>query len=99
MCNSAGGVKNNMNCRIAIVEQNKPNVQLPGPGRPNVSLSCFTGRHFPEHIPPTGEKSTPTTYTVVKLMKKRRGCRETQVYCKECDMGLCAVPNFEIYQQ
>ncbi|GFX27641.1 hypothetical protein TNCV_107391 [Trichonephila clavipes] len=29
MYNSAGGAKNNMNYKIAIVEQNKPNVQLP----------------------------------------------------------------------
>ncbi|GFW02183.1 hypothetical protein TNCV_4144491 [Trichonephila clavipes] len=28
----AGGVKNNMDYRIAIVEQNKPNVQLPDQG-------------------------------------------------------------------
>ncbi|CAL1268066.1 unnamed protein product [Larinioides sclopetarius] len=32
----AGGAKN-MNYRIVIVEQNKPNVQLPGPGRPSNS--------------------------------------------------------------
>ncbi|PRD33734.1 UNVERIFIED_CONTAM: hypothetical protein NCL1_16760 [Trichonephila clavipes] len=34
----AGGVKNNTNYRVAIAEQNKPNVQLSGPGRP--SNSC-----------------------------------------------------------
>ncbi|GFQ73647.1 hypothetical protein TNCT_375061 [Trichonephila clavata] len=35
MYNSAGGAKNNMNYGIAIVVQNKPNVQLPGPRRPS----------------------------------------------------------------
>ncbi|CAL1285489.1 unnamed protein product [Larinioides sclopetarius] len=38
---SAGGAKNNMNYRIAIVEQNKPNVQLPGPGRPSSGKSTY----------------------------------------------------------
>ncbi|GFW07012.1 hypothetical protein TNCV_3692081 [Trichonephila clavipes] len=56
----SGGVKNNIKYRIAIVEQNKSNVQLPGPGRPSVSLLQLTGRHFPEHILPTEKKSTPT---------------------------------------
>ncbi|GFY43373.1 piggyBac transposable element-derived protein 4 [Trichonephila inaurata madagascariensis] len=40
--NLAGGAKNNMNYRITIVEQNKPNVQLLGPRRPSVSLLSLT---------------------------------------------------------
>ncbi|GFS57816.1 piggyBac transposable element-derived protein 4 [Trichonephila inaurata madagascariensis] len=61
MYNSAGGEKNNMNYRVAVVEQNKPNVQIPGPGCPSVSLLCLTGRYFPEHIPPKGKNSSSTS--------------------------------------
>ncbi|GFU72808.1 hypothetical protein TNCV_3712311 [Trichonephila clavipes] len=53
--------KNHLNYRIAIVQQNRPNVQLPGPGPPSVSLLCLTGRHFPEHIPPTADKKYTAT--------------------------------------
>ncbi|CAL1269763.1 unnamed protein product [Larinioides sclopetarius] len=87
MYHSAGGAKNNLNYRITIVEQNKPNVQLPGPGRPSVSLLRLTGRHFPEHIPPTGKKSTPTRQCFICCRKTdekgKRIRRETRVYCKE----------------
>ncbi|GFR28199.1 hypothetical protein TNCT_127561 [Trichonephila clavata] len=80
MYNSAGGAKSNMNYRIAlveqIVEQNKPNVQLPGPGWPSVNLLRVTGRHFPEHIAPTEKnllRPDSVLYAVVKPMKKGRG--------------------------
>ncbi|GFU49167.1 uncharacterized protein TNCV_2674701 [Trichonephila clavipes] len=36
----AGGVKNNTNYRVAIAEQNKPNVQLSGPGRVQVTSTA-----------------------------------------------------------
>ncbi|GFR07825.1 hypothetical protein TNCT_394071 [Trichonephila clavata] len=65
-----------MNYRITIVEQKKPNVQLPGPGRPSVSLLRLTGRNFPEHIPPTEKKSTPTKQCFIRCRKtKEKGMR------------------------
>ncbi|GFS93188.1 piggyBac transposable element-derived protein 4 [Trichonephila clavipes] len=54
-----------------------------------------------KHIPPTGKKSTPTRQRLKCLRKTdekgKRIRRETRVYCKECDIGLCAVPGFTIY--
>ncbi|GFY13914.1 hypothetical protein TNCV_1295751 [Trichonephila clavipes] len=85
-----------MNYRIAIGEQNKLNVQLPGTGRPSVGSLLVKGRHFPEHIPPTG-KNIYSNLTVFYMLwcktdeKGKRIRRETRVYCKECGMGLCAV--------
>ncbi|GFX63547.1 hypothetical protein TNCV_105541 [Trichonephila clavipes] len=52
----ARGAKSNMNYRIEIAEQNKPNVQLSGPGHPSISLLRPRGQHFSEHIPRTGKK-------------------------------------------
>ncbi|GFX86122.1 hypothetical protein TNCV_2341911 [Trichonephila clavipes] len=66
-----------MNYSIAIVEQNKPNVQLPEPGHPGASLQGLTGRHFPEHIPPTGKKSTPTRQWLTYYRKSYGKAMET----------------------
>ncbi|GFV80663.1 piggyBac transposable element-derived protein 4 [Trichonephila clavipes] len=96
-----GGSKNYMNYRTAIVEQNKPSVQVPGPGLLSASLMRLKGPHFPKHIPPTGKKSTPTRPCFICCRKTdekgKRIRRKTRVYCKECDMGLCAVSCFGIY--
>ncbi|GFY61639.1 hypothetical protein TNIN_438921 [Trichonephila inaurata madagascariensis] len=50
----ARGAKND------IVEQNNPNVQLPGPGRNTVSLMRLTGRH----ISPMGKTPTRQCFLV-----------------------------------
>ncbi|GFS65464.1 hypothetical protein TNIN_468121 [Trichonephila inaurata madagascariensis] len=77
-----------MNYRIVITEQNEPNAQLPGPGRPSVNLLRLAGRNFPKHIPPTGKNQlVPGICCREADEKGKRIRRETRVYCKKCDMG------------
>ncbi|GFQ98991.1 hypothetical protein TNCT_96141 [Trichonephila clavata] len=54
-------------------------------GRLSVSLLCLTVRHFSEHIPPTGKKSTPNRHCFIccrttdeKGKKKRHETRRVR---------------------
>ena len=57
----------------------------------------FSGRHFPEVIPPTAKKQKPQKRCVVCNDNGRR--KETTYQCKKCpeNPGLCAAPCFESY--
>lgn len=62
--------------------------KTPGPMR---LIEC----RFPEFIPPTQKKDSPTRCCVVYCKKRdergKRRRKETRYYCKPCDKGLCAV--------
>ncbi|KAK9694585.1 Transposase IS4 [Popillia japonica] len=68
--------------------------KVPGPIR-------LSERHFPEFIPPTEKKNSPTRCCAVcckqRDEKGKRKRKETRYYCKPCDKGLCAVPCFMIF--
>jgi len=56
----------------------------------------LSDRHFPTTVSPTSKKINPQRrcYVCQKLKNKRK---DTTFMCKECDVGLCPVPCFEIY--
>lgn len=66
----------------------------PGPLR-------LTERHFPEFVPPTEKKAAPCRNCAVCCSKRdERGKKirkETRYYCRNCNVGLCAVPCFMVY--
>lgn len=61
----------------------------------------LTGRHFPSYVEPNSIKKTPSRKCYVCCLKQnengKRVRRESRFQCKECDVGLCAAPCFEIY--
>lgn len=60
----------------------------------------LTERHFIKTIPPTAGKENPTRKCVICCHKKKNGKKmrkETRYFCKQCDVGLCVDPCFEIY--
>jgi len=69
-------------------------------GRPRSSDTVIpmrlTDRHFPSTVPPTSKKANPQRRCFVcqKLKNKRK---DTTFMCKECDVGLCPAPCFEVY--
>ncbi|XP_068122221.1 piggyBac transposable element-derived protein 4-like [Hyperolius riggenbachi] len=66
-----------------------------------VNPERLTGRHFPEHIPPTAKKNTPTRTCVVCCSKTdergKKVRKESRIYCPDCNVGLCAAPCFKTY--
>lgn len=100
-----GGTKSNLDFRKSLVEEIiekhlKCSKKL---GRPPVDKGPLRliERHFPKHIPPTDRKATPTRCCVVCCSRRdekgKKIRRETRVFCQECNVGLCAVPCFELY--
>lgn len=61
------------------------------------TVTRLTGRHFPTNV----ENKTKALSCVVCTQKKnengKRVHRQTRFQCEECNVGLCAVPCFEIY--
>jgi hypothetical protein len=99
-----GGRRDNLECRQTLIEKliekfhstskkGRPSSQ-PGPLR-------LTERHFPEYVPPTEKKAAPCRYCAVCCSKRdekgKKKRKETRYYCRNCDVGLCAVPCFMIY--
>lgn len=99
-----GGRKNNLDFRKTLIEKlitkyhttkkiGRPSSQ-PGPLR-------LTGRHFPEYVPATMNRSDACRRCVVCCSKKNRNGKkirkETRFYCSNCNVGLCVVPCFMIY--
>lgn len=94
--------------RIKLIERileshHKPG-HLPKRGRPSLdelNPLRLSGRHFVKFIPPTDTKQAPTRRCKVCCSKSgpdgKTIRKETRYYCNECDVGLCAVPCFEIY--
>lgn len=72
-------------------------------GRPGTTPSPLrlTGRHFPESIPATEKKKTPTRQCIVCSSKRdekgKRVRRESRYFCPDCDVGLCVAPCFRLY--
>lgn len=101
-----GGKLSHLEFRLAVVEgliqkYHDPNRILKR-GRPSdTSLQRLTARHFVSYIPPTPGKELPTRRCVV-CCKARGGVdkkvrKETRYWCKDCGVGLCAIPCFEVY--
>ena len=59
--------------------------------------SRLTGRHFPDKVPPRPNGNPGQRDCVVCSGKKGRGRRTTTYCCKECGVGLCVVPCFQLY--
>lgn len=62
----------------------------------------LTGRHFPSYVPNTLlKKKNPCRLCKVCAQKMncngKRVRRETRFECKDCNVGLCAAPCFELY--
>lgn len=71
-------------------------------GRPSFETPLrLTERHFVKFIPPTEKKEKPARKCAVCCKKRdskgKRVRKETRYYCDKCDVGLCAVPCFEIF--
>ena len=66
------------------------------PSAPTAS-DRFSGRHFPELIPPTQSKQNPQKRCVVCTSNKRR--KESRYQCGDCahKPGLCPAPCFKTY--
>lgn len=77
----------------------KHKLQFKSLGARHRSHSSF--QHFPEHIPPTKKKTAPTRQCYVCCRKRdengKKIRKETRTYCKDCNVGLCAVSCFKIY--
>lgn len=73
----------------------------PKGGRPSVHATPLrlTERHFPSIVPPTEKKTNPTRVCNVcsqtELGQRKR--RQSRYMCKECNVGLCVAPCFEVY--
>ncbi|GBM21673.1 PiggyBac transposable element-derived protein 4 [Araneus ventricosus] len=61
----------------------------------------LTARHFASHIPPNPIKKEPRRQCAVCCSKKtesgKKIRKETRIWCKDCEVGLCLEPCFEIY--
>ena len=65
---------------------------------PNAS-DRYSGRHFPELIPPTANKQNPQKRCVVCTQSKKR--KESRYQCADCENtpGLCPAPCFRDYHR
>jgi hypothetical protein len=85
-----------------IEKYSDPNIQSPK-GRPSAFPNPLrlTARHFASHIPPNAIKKEPRRQCAVCCSKKndngKRIRKETRIWCKDCGVGLCLEPCFEIY--
>ena len=72
-------------------------------GRPSTTPNPLrlTARHFASHIPPNDVKKDPRRQCAVCCSKRnengKRVRKETRIWCKDCEVGLCLEPCFEIY--
>ena len=57
----------------------------------------FSGRHFPEKVPPTASGRLGQLECVVCSKKRGRGKVTTTYRCKTCKKALCVTPCFELY--
>ena len=55
----------------------------------------LVGHHFPSYVEDTNSKKKSSRRCVV--CKKHGKRKETRFICKDCDVGLCAVPCFKDY--
>ncbi|GFU99826.1 piggyBac transposable element-derived protein 4 [Trichonephila clavipes] len=73
-----------------------------GPGRPSSTVNPLrlTVRHFASHLPPNPIKRVSKTMCCL-LFKKRckweKTRKETRIWCKDCEVGLCLETCFELY--
>ncbi|GFX57315.1 piggyBac transposable element-derived protein 4 [Trichonephila clavipes] len=74
-----------------------------GPGRPSSTPNPLrlTARHFASHIPPNPIKREPRRQCAVccsiKDANRKKIRKETRIWCKDCEVGLCLEPCFELY--
>jgi hypothetical protein len=68
-------------------------------GRPMLAptVNRLTGRHFPEFIPPVGDKPPGSTFRRCILCTKDKQRRESRFRCDVCLVPLCAAPCFKKY--
>ena len=105
----SGGSKTHAQFRLdlaeELIEQNKleavsTSAKKTRPGKLPNPLR-LTDRHFPDFVPSTENKENAARRCAVCCSKKddrgKKVRKETRYYCKECNVGLCAVPCFKIY--
>ena len=73
------------------------------PERPNSTLNSLrlTARHFTSHIPPNPVKREPQRQCAVSCLRKeangKKIHKETQIWCRDCEVGLCLKPCLKLY--
>ncbi|XP_023228763.1 piggyBac transposable element-derived protein 4-like [Centruroides sculpturatus] len=102
-----GGEKDNLGFRMKLVERlieeyhTGTRVKKQGRSRESSLPSRLTERHYPDFIPPTEKKTSPTRCCVVCCNRRneegKKVRKETRYYCEDCGVALCIVPCFEIY--
>ena len=100
-----GGTKTNLEFRKCLAEDiiKKFHCTQKKAGRPSLQPGPLrlTERHFPEYIPATEKKAAPTRRCAICGNKRdargKKIRKEMRSYCKECNMGLCTIPCFEVY--
>ena len=103
----SGGNKKPLQFRIQLIDkllqENQPRLTSPKAGRPGRTppLARLTERHFPDIIPATEKKKSPTRVCVVCSQKRdangKKIQRESRYFCPDCNVGLCVAPCFKIY--
>ena len=73
------------------------------PGRPNSTLNPLRliAHHFPSDIPRNSVKREPRRLCAVCCSRKdangKKIRKETRIWCKDWEVGLCLEPCFELY--
>lgn len=101
------GTKDHIDFRLSLIEKiigiYHTQSQLASHGKYfNSSISLrLTERHFPSYVPPTSCKTEPRRRCIVCSSKRnddgKRVRKESRYMCKDCDVGLCIIPCFQIY--
>lgn len=100
-----GGENSNLEFRKKLIEKiiGKFHTYTKKSGRPSTQPGPLrlTERHFPEFVPPTEKKTKPYRCCAVCCSKKdekgKKIRKETRYFCRNCNVGLCAVPCFMVY--
>lgn len=79
-----------------LIEKYSENTSKAGRYAPSSSPLRLTARHFPNFTPPKEGKPGRSSLRC-RVCAARGKRKDTSYMCKECDVGLCIVPCFEIY--
>ncbi|GFX97141.1 piggyBac transposable element-derived protein 4 [Trichonephila clavipes] len=101
-----GGILNHIDFRMKLIErlieEGGSNSSSRNFVSPKISENVvrLVGRHFPSYVESDCSKKTSRKCVVcnLKMNDNGKGIRkETRFQCKDCNVGLCAVPCFEKY--
>ncbi|GFX07117.1 piggyBac transposable element-derived protein 4 [Trichonephila clavipes] len=93
--------------RLRIVEESiqkySDRDNCSGPGRPSSTLNPvrLTARYFASYIPPNPIKKSLEDNVLFAVQEKmqmgKKILKETRIWCKDCEVGLCLETCFELY--